>query len=204
MTVGTLTQEDRKLRDAVGREIERDPNVDASAIGITARDHVVTLTGFVDSCAAKLAAERAARRVHGVKGVANDIQVRNQLSRTDAEIAADAVRALELHGAMPDGVQVVVHNERVTLTGCVRRSTDRVAATRALRHLRGAKSVVNRLEVVPGAWAEEVSGQVARALPPSGHSGTHGIEVTVAESIRGSRGNRRHAPPHAPRASRRS
>ena len=78
----------------------RRPTLEPVAQHVPDRD-VVTLTGFVDTCAAKLAAERAARRVHGVKAVANDIQLRVRLPRTDAEIAADCVRALELRVHCP-------------------------------------------------------------------------------------------------------
>jgi osmotically-inducible protein OsmY len=74
----------------------------------------------VDSYAAKLAAERTAKRVGGVRAVANDIQVRLRLERTDSEIAADAARALDLRATLPESVQAVVHNGHLTLTGTVR------------------------------------------------------------------------------------
>ena len=54
-------------------QLEWDPEVDASGIGVTAKGGVVTLTGFIDTYAGKLAAERATKRVKGVRGVANGI-----------------------------------------------------------------------------------------------------------------------------------
>src|SRR5438034_5596920 len=83
MTTPTLTETDVRLRDAVMRELDWDPEVDASAIGVAARDGIVTLTGYVDNYAGKLAAERTARRVQDVRAVASDIEVRLKLQPTD-------------------------------------------------------------------------------------------------------------------------
>ena len=96
MTTPTLTETDVRLRDAVMRELDWDPEVDASAIGVAARDGIVTLTGYVDNYAGKLAAERTARRVQDVRAVASDIEVRLKLQPTDVDIAKDAVHALRL------------------------------------------------------------------------------------------------------------
>lgn len=65
MSTATLSEKDTRVRNAVLQQLEWDPAVDASGIGITARDGAVTLTGSIDSYAGKLAAERAAKRVHG-------------------------------------------------------------------------------------------------------------------------------------------
>ena len=115
MTTASLTGTDVRLRNFVTRELDWDPEVDASAIGVAAKDGVVTLTGFIDSYAGKLGAERVAKRVRGVRAVANDITVRLKVGRTDADIAADASRALRLRSDIPENVQVIVHNGRVWL-----------------------------------------------------------------------------------------
>src|SRR6188472_1132701 len=101
------------------RQLDWDPEVDGSAVGVAARNGTVTLTGFIDTYAGKLAAERVAKRVHGVRAVANDIEVRLRLERTDPDIAQDAARALQLHSAVPETVQAAVHNGHLTLTGRV-------------------------------------------------------------------------------------
>ena len=147
MSTARLSSGDRRMRDAVLLQLEWDPDVDASGIGVAARKSVVTLTGVVDTCAAKLAAERAARRVQGVKAVANDIQVRTCLPRTDAEIATDTVQMLEMRGALPEGVQVIVHNGHITLTGVVPTPFDRAYARKALWRIPGVKGIVNRIRV---------------------------------------------------------
>jgi hypothetical protein len=93
MAIEQLSQLDLRIRDAVSKELAWDSEIDATAIGVAARDGAVTLTGFIDSYAGKLAAERAAKRVRGVRAVANDVQVRVRLDRTDEDIARDAGRS---------------------------------------------------------------------------------------------------------------
>jgi hypothetical protein len=94
MTTTNLTEADRRVRESVTRQLDWDPEVEDSAVGVAAHGGAVTLTGYIDSYAGKLAAERAAKRVHGVRAVANDIEVRRKLGRTDEDIARDAARAL--------------------------------------------------------------------------------------------------------------
>ena len=117
MAIANLSDVDTRIRDLVTRELEWDAAVDASAIGVTAKDRTVTLTGYVDTYLCKLAAERAAKRIRGVRAVANDIEVRPKVGRTDADIARDVVRSLELRSTVPDNVQATVHHGYVTLTG---------------------------------------------------------------------------------------
>src|SRR5512138_2815422 len=119
MSTATLSDADVRVRDSVMRQLEWDPQVEASAVGVAAKDGAVTLTGFIDSYAGKLAAERAAKRVRGVRAVADDLQVRLKIARADDEIAADAARALRLRSTLPESVQAAVHNGHVTLTGSV-------------------------------------------------------------------------------------
>jgi osmotically-inducible protein OsmY len=180
MTIGTLSRADARIRDAVLDQLEWDSVVDASAIGVTARDHVVTLTGFVDTYAAKLAAERAAKRVRGVRVVANDIQMRLRLERIDTEIAADAARALELRASLPPSVQAVVHNGHLTLTGTVSTLFHRAIAEKAVRHIRGIKGIVNRITVAPATMKRDVRLEIARALHRDATLGSRGIEATVS------------------------
>lgn len=116
MTTASLSNTDVRVREAVMRQLEWDPEVEAAAIGVAAKDGAVTLTGYINSYSGKLAAERAAKRVRGVRAVANDIEVRLKLGRVDSDIAGDMVHALKLRSTIPEDVQAVVHNGHVTLT----------------------------------------------------------------------------------------
>jgi len=119
MTTAALTGADVRLRDSVIRELDWDSEVDDSAVGVAAKDGVVTLTGFIDSYAGKLAAERVVKRVRGVRAVANDIIVRLKVDVTDPDIAAAVALALKIRPGIPPNVQATVHNGQVTLTGHV-------------------------------------------------------------------------------------
>jgi osmotically-inducible protein OsmY len=161
------------------RQLDWDPAVDASAIGVAARHGTVTLTGFIDTYSGKLAAERAAKRVHGVRAVANDIEVRLRIERTDADIAQDATRALELWSMIPDTVQAVVHNGHVTLTGNVAWLYQKESAERAVRHIRAVRSVLNHITVAPKAVVRDVRHRIVRALHQNADVDARHITATV-------------------------
>jgi hypothetical protein len=73
----------------------------SSDIAVGVKDGVVTLSGFVRSYWDKDAAEKAAKRVYGVRGVANDIEVKLSSARTDSEIAREAIKNLRVTSASP-------------------------------------------------------------------------------------------------------
>jgi osmotically-inducible protein OsmY len=162
------------------RQLEWDPEVDASAIGVSARLGVVTLTGYINSYAGKLAAERAAKRVRGVRGVANDIEVSLKLERTDTDITADVVKALELHSTIPDSVQATVHSGHVTLTGKVDWMFQKHDAERAVRHIGGVHNVINRITIAPHAVERDVRHRIVEALHRNADLDARHLRVTVA------------------------
>ena len=180
VTTATLTDADVRVRDAVMRQLDWDPEVDASAVGVAAKNGTVTLSGFIDTYAGKLAAERAAKRVHGVRAVANDIEVRLRLERTDADIAQDAARALELRSTIPESVQAVVHNGRLTLTGKVDWLYQKESAGTAVRHVRGVRHVLNHISVAPRAASRDVRHRIVKALHQNADVDARHITVTVA------------------------
>lgn len=180
MTTATLTEADVRVRNAVMRQLDWDPEVDASAVGVAATHGTVTLSGFIATYAGKLAAERAAKRVHGVRAVANDIQVRPRHARTDVDIAQDATRALELCSTIPETVQVVVYNGYLTLTGKVAWLYEKEVAERAVRHIRGVSGVLNNITVAPRAPVSDVRHRIVKALHHNADIDARHITVTVA------------------------
>src|SRR6266481_4983782 len=112
----TPTRSDKFIRDDVVFELKYDPKITSSDIAVAVKDGVVTLSGFVPSYWEKDAAEKAIKRVYGVRGVANDIEVKLFTSRTDPEIARDAVHELQSHISIPsDKIKVTVSRGWVTL-----------------------------------------------------------------------------------------
>jgi osmotically-inducible protein OsmY len=168
------------LRDAVTRQLEWDPEVDASAVGVAATTGTVTLSGFIDTYSEKLAAERAAKRVHGVRAIANDIEVRRRPERTDADIAQDAARALELRVSVPEHVQAVVENGDLTLTGEVEWLFQKENAEDAVRHILGVRSIENHISVSPKTAVRDVRHRIVKALHQNADVDARHIRVTVS------------------------
>ena len=142
--------DDATLKASVMEELEWEPSLDAAHIGVTAKHGVVTLSGFVDSYAAKITAERAESRVHGVKAIAEEIDIRlpNAQKRADDKIAERAVRILAWDIQVPhERIQVKVEHGVITLSGDV--DYQRTAAESDMRQLGGVRGVANMLRVVP-------------------------------------------------------
>ena len=183
MTTAALTGTDVNLRDSVIRELDWDSEVDDSAIGVAAKDGVVTLTGFIDSYAAKLAAERVVRRVRGVRAVANDIIVRLKVDVTDTDIAAAAALALKIRPGIPPNVQATVHNGHVTLTGHVEWLHQKEQAEAAVRHTTGVRSVVNQIGVAPKPVQRDVRRRIVESLHRNADLDARHIDVLVTSDV---------------------
>src|ERR1700730_3095196 len=106
------TRTDDSIRSDVLFELKWDPKISSSSdIAVAVKDGVVTLTGFVSNYWEKVEAENGVKRVYGVRGVANDIEVKLSSARTDPEIAREAVHELESHISIPsDKIKVTVKN----------------------------------------------------------------------------------------------
>jgi osmotically-inducible protein OsmY len=156
---------DARLYQDVIREFVWDARLLPNEIGISVRGGVVILTGYTDSYGKRSIAEQVAKRVSGIKGVVNDIQVRlpNSGEYTDADIACAVVQALEQCTNVPlDRVKVMVCTGWVTLEGAVGRYDQCEDAEEVVRELIGLKGVTNLIMVKPTvpptyikAWVEK-------------------------------------------------
>jgi osmotically-inducible protein OsmY len=174
--------DDRMLQRRVMDELAFDPLVPAAQIGVTARDDVVTLTGYVDGYAIKFAVARAAGRVRGVKAVADEIEVRlpTEKKTADHEIAARAVKMLEWDELVPAGaVSVEVDHGTVTLTGEVDWAFQRDEAERDVQRLTGVKLVVNDIAVRPQARPDDVHAVITAAFERTADREAAAITVDV-------------------------
>ena len=160
----TLTTQEQRLRDDVLRHLEWDPQFDASRVGATVEDGIVTLSGYVDTYAAKLAAERCARRVYGVRGVANELQVALAEERIDPDLVKDALFALKNRVDVPPGIEVTVRNGVISLGGSVTWMYQRIAAERAVKYLRGVRGVINNVSVKPMVSPRDVQHRIVESL----------------------------------------
>jgi osmotically-inducible protein OsmY len=175
-------QTDGQLQDAVRRQLEWEPNVNAKDVALLVSDGVITLTGFVNSYGEKIAAEQAVKRVRGVRAVANDLHVRLQGERNDPDIAKDAVHVLQSHTEVPRSVTMTVRDGFVTLEGTVEWNYQRAAAESAVRHVKGVKGVSNAIYITPVASAGQVQTLINDALLRSADVEAHRIHVHVEDA----------------------
>ena len=174
-----LWQTDTQLHDSVQRQLEWDPEIEADDIAVIASDGVITLTGCVHSYAARLAAERSVKRVRGVRGVANELQVVLHNARTDTDIAKDAVHALRAHAKVPTHVTVTARHGFLILEGTVEWMFQKSAAGLAVAFLAGVKGVTNLIDVKPDALAGQIKADIDAALRRHGEVDAQHLTATV-------------------------
>ncbi|HEX6509339.1 MAG TPA: BON domain-containing protein [Chloroflexota bacterium] len=184
MATVVKTRSDEQIQRDVLEELKWDALVQPNEIGVSVKDGVVSLTGWVDSYTKKWAAEEAALRVRGVVAVANDIEVRLPTSaeRTDADIAAAAVRALEWDALVPvDRIKVSVSNGWVTLKGEVDWQYQKSDAERVVRRLAGVRGVTNLITVRPRERPspQELKQKIESALVRNAELDAKSIQVEV-------------------------
>jgi osmotically-inducible protein OsmY len=185
---------DKEIKRNVEEELSWDPDIDATDIAVSVSKGVVTLTGFARSYLDKYEAEEAAKRVAGVVGVANDIEVRlpSTDERPDPEIARDAVSAIKSRLPLSaEGIKVVVKSGWVTLEGAVEWHYQRQTAESAVRCLRGVKGVSNLLQLKPKVQPNEIKKKIEQALRRMAEVDanriqveTHGGEVVLKGTVR--------------------
>lgn len=172
---------DNQLQQDVLAELKWEPSVTAAHIGVTAKNGVVTLSGHVDNYMSKYAAERAARRVQGVNGVAEEIEVHLPYDnkKTDDEIAAAVLDRLAWNVMIPrNAIKVKVEKGFVTLTGEVEWHYQQQAANLDVQHLHGVVGVANNVTLKPERAAEDISANIKAALKRSWYTRPDSIRVT--------------------------
>ena len=176
---------DEEIQKDVLAELKWDARVAPNEIGITVKNGVVTLTGHVDSFYKKWAAEQAAHRVRGVMAVASDLELRlpSTSERTDDEIAATAVQAIESDALLAGNkLQVTVSQGWITVSGEVEWNFQKEDAERRLHRLWGVKGVTNLITVKVRPTPAELKDKIEKALVRSAQLDAKQIQVDVQGS----------------------
>jgi osmotically-inducible protein OsmY len=190
MKAQTVHMTDKMLRDAVIAQLDFELEVNPAGIGVAAEDGVVTLSGSVDDYAQKVAAEKAVKRLFGVKGLANELLVRMVRERTDTDIAKDAIYLLECDPHFLGGkVMVTVEDGLLTLDGTVEWNFQKVAAEKAMQCIRGVKAVANLLEVAPAASPVDIQKRIEEARRRIADVDARQIKVTTRDQVEVLSGN---------------
>ena len=172
---------DKDLQQNVMDELNWEPSVNAAHIGVAASDGVITLTGTVGSYAEKDAAEAAAGRVYGVKGVADELKVvyASDKRTDDANIAKRALQVLSWDVTVPASIKVSVENGWVTLSGETAWNYQRDAAEFDVQKLDGVLGVTNEITITPSVRASEVKDDIIGALGRNAQIEADNITVTA-------------------------
>ncbi len=174
---------DKMLQRTVMDELAWDPSINSAHIGVAASDGVVTLTGKVDSYAAKSAAERVTGRLFGVKAVVEQLDVKyaGDTSPDDGEIASYALRVLSWDVDVPrNSVLVKVEKGWVTLTGELDWNYQRTAAERDVRKLYGVKGVTNQIKIKSRVASADVREKIKAALTRNAQIEANNVNVATS------------------------
>jgi osmotically-inducible protein OsmY len=171
---------DTDIKKDVEAELKWDPDIDPTDIGVAVKNGVVTLTGFVRSYSQRYQAENDAKRVLGVAGIANDIEVRlpSESQRPDPEIAREAVEALKRE--LPyssSNMKVVVKDGWLTLEGTAEWNYQRTRAEDAVLRIRGVKGVSNLITLRPRVAPSEIKNKIEEAFRRSAELDANRITV---------------------------
>jgi osmotically-inducible protein OsmY len=173
---------DKYLRQMILEELDFEPSVDAANIAVTVENGIVTLAGHVVSYAEKMAAERAVQRVRGVRGIAEEIEVRYPADKktADDQIAERALSIIAWDTQIPNGaVMVKIQKGWVTLTGTVDWNYQKTAAEAAIRKLSGVVGVSNQISVRPRLQTTDVKQKIIDALKRNADVEADSIKVSV-------------------------
>ena len=173
---------DAKIKKDILAELAWQPGIDETQIGVIVEDGVVALSGQVNEYRKKALATEVAKRVTGVKAVAEDIEVKygDDFKKTDKEIAKAAVNALEWNTSIPNGkVNVFVEDGYIYLSGNLPWDYQKNAAKYALQNLMGVKGVVNNIEIEPIMKPKNIEENIRKALERSAALNAKGIRVQV-------------------------
>jgi osmotically-inducible protein OsmY len=171
---------DSDIRRDVEDELRSDPDIDATDIAVAVKDGSVTVTGFVRSFRQRRTAEQDVKRVAGVVGIANNVEVRLPIShrRPDPEIEGDAVEAIKRDLPLSwEKIKAIVEDGRITLQGEVEWHYQREQAEEAVQGLRGIRSVTNKIEVRPRVPPMEIKRRTEQALRRSAKLDANHISV---------------------------
>jgi osmotically-inducible protein OsmY len=173
---------DAQLQEDVIAELQWEPAVDATQIGVEVKDGIVTLAGHVGSYLEKWEAQRAAQRVSGVKALAveMDVSLPGSSARNDVDIARAASNVLQWSTYWPeDQVNVLVENGWISLSGELDWEYQREAAERSVRGLMGVIGISNQIVLKSSASWKPVKSEIEAALQRRIHADARNIRVDV-------------------------
>lgn len=173
---------DSELKKDVTAELKWDSSINETEVGVAVKDGIVTLTGYLGTYSEKLAAEKAAKRVMGVKAVVQEIEIKISGSdkRTDVDIAKAALDSLKWDSSIPkDAILVKVDNGWITLEGSVQWNYQKLAAKSDVEKLRGVRGVTNLIVIKSAVEPSKVKENIRKTFERNASLDADEINVSV-------------------------
>lgn len=190
----TAEKTDSEIKTDVLSELEYEPSIKVSDIGVLVKDGAVTLNGYASSYGDKMDAVRAAKSVAGVRAIADEIEIKlpDSMQQTDGDIAAGVANHIELSWAGPaKDIQVTVRDGWIKLEGQVEWGYQKDAAANAVRYLSGVRGISNSITIKPKVTAAGVETAIQSAFERNAlvdakkiHVETSGNKVTLRGHVR--------------------
>ena len=180
-----MMKTDLEIKNDVLEQLAWQPNINETQIGVVVEEGVVTLTGFVDDYSKKSAAEKAVKKVKGVKAIAEDIQVRygSSYQKTDKEIAKAVVNTFEWNTAIQEkDIEIKVDDGWVWLSGEVQWGFQKNVAKRVVEKLYGVKGVINNINIKQAVAPTDLKEKISKAFERLADVDAHNISVYVEGS----------------------
>lgn len=178
-------KKDIEIQKNVVEEIKCIPLINANEIGVIVKNGIVTLSGTTDSYPKKVAIEKAVKKVKGVKGIAEDIEVNltNSFKKTDSEIAQIIMNALEWQSsAQTDEVRILVEDGWVTVEGSVNWDFERKSVTKVIENIVGVKGINNNLKIINKPTSADIKNKILASFIRNASIDASKIEITTEGS----------------------
>ena len=173
---------DLEIQKDVMAELQWEPALGSTEIGVSVKNGVVILSGVTDSYYKKVLAEKAAKRVNGVNAVAEEIIVRlpGRSPRRAVALAQAVVNALAWDSTVDEkNVKVVVENGVVTLEGEVEWHFQRESASKAIHRLVGITRIINNLRVKTRINVKDIEHNIVKAFHRSATVDSRAVKIEV-------------------------
>jgi osmotically-inducible protein OsmY len=175
-------ERDIEIQTNVMEELKTIPMLKANEIGVAVKNGIVTLCGIVDSYPKKISIEKAVKKIAGVKGIAEDIDVElngNQ-KKSDSELAQNIMKALEWDTTVQiNNLNILVEDSCVTLEGFVEWDFQRKSATKAIENIVGVKGVINNVKLSASPTTREIKSKIQSAFIRNANIDSEKINVKI-------------------------
>jgi osmotically-inducible protein OsmY len=158
---------DIEIQNDVMEELKWEPSLNPAEIGVGVKHGIVSLSGNVDTYAEKVIAEKATKRVEGVKAVAEEICVKIPTSgwRSDTDIAESILNTLKWQAVVDESqVKIKVENGWVTLEGTVDWLFEKNKIVELVENLLGVRGITCMIKVAPKIAPKDVKKQITAAF----------------------------------------